>query len=180
MSYDLNTNLSIMSNCDAISPDLIKMIQVIIQEEMRAVFKDDLADNVDKIETKKELPIESETVTEDPTESIDNDEIEFLFLDTKGMTQLEKIKLADILDIKMNAPNTSIKKAMTEDDLVDKVDIAETEKEVDVCILDLTEEVGFIAPESVLDLVFTKKNDAEKDVTDTKDIDSDDPLKTEK
>ena len=58
---------------------------------------------------------------------------------------------------------------MIEDDLVDKVDKVETEKEVDVCLLDFTEEVGFIAPESVPDLVLitkddaTKENNAEKD-----------------
>ena len=37
MSCDLNTNLSIMSNCDAISPDLAKMIQDMIHEEMIAM-----------------------------------------------------------------------------------------------------------------------------------------------
>ena len=40
------------------------------------------------------------TDIDDPPESIGNDEREFLFLDTKGMTKMEKIKLADILDIK--------------------------------------------------------------------------------
>ena len=92
MSCVLITNLPTMSNCDAISPlqrprleqdisnaDLVKMIQDMIQEEF--------LDSGNRIISRISVPFK--TVPDKCMRQVRLIPPEFLFLDTKGMTQLE-------------------------------------------------------------------------------------------
>ena len=99
------------------TPDFRRMIQDTIREEFRSlredlrtqkeelkIFKEELRD------MKKNVLPDDGTIKEDDDmdyPAAENDEVDFLFLDTKGMTKLEKEELNAIL----HAPNNE--KAMS-------------------------------------------------------------------
>ena len=93
------------------TPDFRRMIQDTIRNEFRSlrenlkiqkedlkIFKDELRDMIKNV-----LPDDGTIKEDDDMDypAVENDEVDFLFLDTKGMTKLEKEELKAIL----HAPN---------------------------------------------------------------------------